>query len=69
MTRYEKTDHFEKSAKIAFMSPFDMKFNREYYVIVIAKVPGIYSSKWTESEGKARGQGLFTAINPRQPVL
>ena len=22
--------------------------------------PGIYGSKWTESEGEARGQGLFT---------
>ena len=31
--------------------------------------PGIYGSKRTESEGEARGQGLFTAINPWQPVL
>ena len=30
------------------------------YVIVIAWVPGIYGSKRTESEGEARGQGLFT---------
>ena len=29
-------------------------------VIVIARVPGIYGSKRTESEGEARGQGLFT---------
>ena len=35
------------------------------YVIVIAQVPGIYGSKQTESEGVARGRGLFTtAINP-----
>ena len=26
MTRYEKTDHFEKFAKIAFLSPFDANF-------------------------------------------
>ena len=33
-------------------------------------MPGIYGSKKTESEGIARGQGLFTtAINPRPPVL
>ena len=31
-----------------------------YYVIVIVRVPGIYGSKRTESEGKARRQGLFT---------
>ena len=30
------------------------------FVIVIARVPGIYGSKRTESEGEARGQGLFT---------
>ena len=30
------------------------------YVIVIARVPEIYGSKRTESEGEARGQGLFT---------
>ena len=40
------------------------------YVIVIAQVPGIYGSKQTESEGVARGRGLFTtAINPWPPVL
>ena len=39
-------------------------------VIVIAQVPGIYGSKQTESEGVARGRGLFTtAINPWPPVL
>ena len=32
------------------------------YVIVIARVPGIYGSKQTESEGEARGLGLFTSI-------
>ena len=33
-------------------------------------MPGIYGSKQTESEGVARGQGLFTtAINPWPPVL
>ena len=31
--------------------------------------PGIYGSKRTESEGEARGQSLFTAMNPWQPVL
>ena len=30
------------------------------YVIVIAREPGIYGSKPTESEGVARGQGRFT---------
>ena len=40
------------------------------YVIVIAQVPGIYGSKQTESEGVARGRGLFTtAIDPWPPVL
>ena len=29
-------------------------------VIVKARVPGIYGSKLTESEGVARGQGQFT---------
>ena len=29
------------------------------YIIVIAQVSGIYSSKRTESEGAARRQGLF----------
>ena len=38
--------------------------------IVIAQVPGIYGSKQTESEGVARGRGLFTtAINPWPPGL
>ena len=40
------------------------------YVIVIAQVPGIYGSEQTESEGVARGRGLFTtSINPWPPVL
>ena len=30
------------------------------YVIVIAREPGIYGSKLTESEGVAGGQGRFT---------
>ena len=34
-------------------------------VIVKAKLPGIYGSKLTESEG-ALGLGQFTAINPWQ---
>ena len=42
----------------------------EVYVIVIAQVPRIYDSKQTESEGVARGRGLFTtAINFWPPVL
>ena len=44
--------------------------NIKVFVIVIAQVPGIYGSKQTESEGVARGRGLFTkAINPWPPVL
>ena len=40
------------------------------HVIVIAQVPGIYGSKKTESEGVARGRGVFTtAINPWSPGL
>ena len=39
-----------------------------YHVIVIARGPGIYSSKRTESEGKARGQVFFTVTNPWQPI-
>ena len=36
-------------------------FTIRYLVIVIAQVSGIYGSKRTESEGAARGQGLFTS--------
>ena len=32
----------------------------EVYDIVIAQLPRIYSSKQTESEGVARGRGLFS---------
>ena len=40
-----------------------------HLVIVIVQVPGIYGSKRTESEGKARGQRfVYIAINPWQPV-
>ena len=40
------------------------------YVIVIAQWQGFIVSKQIESEGKAQGQGLFTAaINPWPPVL
>ena len=46
------------------------RFCKRVQVIVIAQVPGIYGSKQTESEGVARGRGLFTtAINPWPPVL
>ena len=30
------------------------------FLIVIARIPGIYGSKRTESEDGAKGQGLFT---------
>ena len=38
-------------------------------VDVIVRGQGICDSKLTESKGEAREQGLFTAINPWQPIL
>ena len=40
-------------------SPKRTSRDKSVRVIVIARVPGIYGSKRTESEGAARGQGLF----------
>ena len=43
---------------------FHFRLVETNYVIVIARVPGIYGSKQTESEGEfeAQGQGLFTLL-------
>ena len=30
VTRFMKTDYFDKLAKIAFLAPFDMKFNGDH---------------------------------------
>ena len=31
VTRYEKTDHLDKLAKIAFLAPLNVKFNDNHY--------------------------------------